>query len=80
MVQRAKRQRDGIAWSKDEEAAFRAPIFGEFETFQDIYNFSSHLWLDDIIDPVETRDVMGLVLDLAARTPPRDTRFGILRM
>jgi len=80
MVQRAKRQRDGIAWSEDEEAAFRAPIFGEFETFQDIYNFSSHLWLDDIIDPVETRDVMGLVLDLAARMPPRDTRFGILRM
>ena len=80
MVQRAKRTRDGVEWSPEEEAAFRAPIYSEFETFQDIYNFSSHLWLDDIIDPVETRQVMGLVLDLGARLPPRETRLGVLRM
>jgi 3-methylcrotonyl-CoA carboxylase beta subunit len=80
MVQRAKRARDGIEWPADEEAAFRAQIAGEFDAFQNIYNFSSHIWLDDIIDPVETRAVMGLALDLAARTTPPETRFGVLRM
>jgi len=80
MVQRAKRERDGEEWSAEAEAEFRAPIFREFESFQDIYNFSSHLWLDDIIDPIETRSVMGLVLDLAARMPARETKFGVLRM
>lgn len=80
MVQRAKRARDGIEWSAEEEAAFRAQIAGEFEAFQGLYNFSSHIWLDDILDPVETRAVMGLALDLSARTEPVETRFGILRM
>lgn len=80
MVQRAKRARDGVEWPAEEEAAFRAQIAGEFEAFQGLYNFSSHIWLDDILDPVETRAVMGLALDLSARTPPVETRFGILRM
>lgn len=80
MVQRAKRSRDGEEWPAEEEASFRAKLAGQFEEFQGIYNFSSHIWLDEIIEPVETRAVMGLALDLSARTPPIETRFGVLRM
>ena len=80
MVQRQKRQREGNPWSDSDEEAFKQPIRKQFETFQSIYNFASNLWIDDVIDPVETRSVLGLALDLAARQPPRETRFGVFRM
>lgn len=80
MVQRQKREREGGTWSESEEAAFKEPIRSQFETFQSIYNFASNLWIDDVIDPVETRAVIGLALDLAARQTARETRFGVFRM
>jgi 3-methylcrotonyl-CoA carboxylase beta subunit len=80
MVQRQKRVRDGEAWSESEEQAFKAPIREQFEAFASIYNFAGNLWIDDVIDPVETRTVMGLALDLAARRPLESTQFGVLRM
>jgi len=80
MVQRQKREREGGTWSDSEEEAFKEPIRSQFETFQSIYNFASNLWIDDVIDPVETRAVIGLALDLAARQTARETRFGVFRM
>ena len=80
MVQKAKLDREGRSWSAEEEEAYRAPIRRDFESFQDIYNFAANLWIDNIIDPVETRTVMGLLLDLAARVPAKETKFGVLRM
>jgi 3-methylcrotonyl-CoA carboxylase beta subunit len=80
MVQRQKREREGGTWSDSEEEAFKEPIRNQFETFQSIYNFASNLWIDDVIDPVETRAVIGLALDLAARQTARETRFGVFRM
>lgn len=80
MVQRQKREREGKPWSEAEEAAFRQPIREQFESFQSIYNFASNLWIDDVVDPLETRAVLGLALDLAARQPARETHFGVFRM
>lgn len=80
MVQRQKRQREGRPWSDAEEEAFKGPIRAQFEEFQSIYNFANNLWIDDVIDPVESRAALGLLLDLAARQPPTETRFGVFRM
>ena len=80
MVQRQKRERNNEQWSEAEEQAFRRPIMDEFAKFADIYNFAANLWIDDVIDPTETRQVLGLALDLAARVPTPETRFGVLRM
>lgn len=80
MVQRQKRERDGEQWSAADEEAFKVPIRKQFEDFASIYNFASNLWIDDVIDPVETRAVLGLCLDLAARKPIVPTQFGVLRM
>jgi len=80
MVQRQKRERDGIPWSEEEEEAFRKPVFQQFSDFANMNNFAAHLWIDNIIDPVETRQVMGLLLDLSARIPSPETRLGVLRM
>ena len=80
MVKRQNVEARGGQWSREEEEAFKAPIRGEYERFADAYNFARHLWVDGVIEPTETREVMTLLLDLAARTPPRATRFGVFRM
>lgn len=74
------RRSEGKAWSAEEEEAFKAPIRREYEAFQGAYNFSSNLWVDGILDPVETRDVMGMMLDLAARVSAKPTNFGVFRV
>ena len=71
---------EGRPWSAQEQEAFKDPIRATYTTFQDPYNFSSNLWVDGVLDPLETRDAMGLLLDLAARTPARPTRFGVFRV
>jgi len=70
---------EGTAWTAEEEERYKAPIRKIYEDFQSVSNFSSNLWIDNIIDPVETRDVMGLLLDLASRTPAKPTPFGVFR-
>jgi len=80
MVQRQKREREKQQWSAEEEEAFKAPIRQQFDEFANIYNFAANLWVDNVLDPLETRAVMGLLLDLAARVPARETKLGVLRM
>ena len=70
---------EGRSWSAEEQEAFKVPVRKIYEDFQPADNFSANLWADGIIDPVETRDVMGLLLDLASRTAARPTPFGIFR-
>jgi 3-methylcrotonyl-CoA carboxylase beta subunit len=80
MVRDTIHQREGTAWTDEEREEFRAPIRKQFEEFADPYNFARNLWCDMVIDPVETRDAMALLLDLAGRVPARKTRFGVFRM
>jgi 3-methylcrotonyl-CoA carboxylase beta subunit len=80
MVQRQKRAREGVSWSEEEELTFKAPIREQFEAFASIYNFAANLWIDEVVDPLETRTALGLGLDLAARRPLTPTQFGVLRM
>ena len=80
MVQRAKREREGESWSKQQEELFKQPIREQFTSFASMSNFAANLWIDNVLDPMETRQVMGLVLDLAARVPAKETRQGVLRM
>jgi 3-methylcrotonyl-CoA carboxylase beta subunit len=70
----------GESWSAGDEEAFKAPIRRQYETFAAARNFARHLWVDGILDPAETRPVLSLLLDLAARVPAQPTRFGVFRM
>jgi 3-methylcrotonyl-CoA carboxylase beta subunit len=72
-------QGEGRDWTAEEQEAFKDPIRKIYVDFQGAYNFASNLWIDGVIDPVETRDVMGLLLDLASRTAARPTPFGVFR-
>ena len=78
-------RRDGVEarggdWPAAEEEAFKAPIRDRYETEGDPYFATARLWDDGIIDPAQTRDVLGLSISAALNAPIPETRFGIFRM
>lgn len=72
--------RKGQSMSDAEVAAFKAPIVEQYEQQGHPYYASARLWDDGIIDPADTRSVLGLALEAAANAPQRDSSFGIFRM
>lgn len=80
MVKDEGHKREGTSWTEEEREAYRAPVRKTFEDFANAYNFARNTWCDMVIDPLETRNVMALLLDLAGRLPQRDTDFGVFRM
>jgi 3-methylcrotonyl-CoA carboxylase beta subunit len=70
----------GAEWSEAEEAKFKAPIRDQYETQGHPYYASARLWDDGIIDPAETRLVLGLGISAALNAPIEPTRFGVFRM
>jgi 3-methylcrotonyl-CoA carboxylase beta subunit len=70
----------GGAWSAADEAAFRAPIRAQYEREGHPYYASARLWDDGVIDPADTRRVLGLALSVALNQPAVPTRFGVFRM
>ncbi len=67
-------------WSKEEEAKFKKPILETYERQGHPYYASARLWDDGVIDPAETRMVLGLTLSVSLNKPIEDTKFGIFRM
>jgi 3-methylcrotonyl-CoA carboxylase beta subunit len=70
----------GGSWSTEEEEAFRAPTRQQFETQGSPYYATARLWDDGVIDPADTRLVLGLGLSAASNSPIEPTRFGVFRM
>jgi 3-methylcrotonyl-CoA carboxylase beta subunit len=70
----------GEAWPADEEEMFKAPIRAQYDTQGHPYYASARLWDDGIIDPVDSRRVLGLGLSAALNAPIEQTRFGVFRM
>ena len=67
-------------WSSGEEAEFRQPILDIYEKQGHPYYASARLWDDGVIDPAETRMVLGLSLSVSLNKPIEDTEFGVFRM
>jgi 3-methylcrotonyl-CoA carboxylase beta subunit len=70
----------GERWAAEDEEAFKAPIRDQYEYQGHPYYASARLWDDGIIDPAETRTVLGLGLSAALNAPVEQTTFGIFRM
>ncbi len=70
----------GGHWSADEEEAFKAPIRAQYEREGHPYYASARLWDDGIIDPADSRDVLGLAISASLNRPIEPTRFGVFRM
>jgi 3-methylcrotonyl-CoA carboxylase beta subunit len=79
-VRRDALEARGESWAVEDEAAFKAPVRERYETEGDPYFATARLWDDGIIDPAQTRDVLGLSLAAALNAPIPETRFGVFRM
>ncbi len=79
-VKRDGMEARGEAWAQADEAAFRAPIESQYETQGHPYYASARLWDDGVIDPADTRRVLGLAISASLNAPMEDTRFGVFRM
>jgi 3-methylcrotonyl-CoA carboxylase beta subunit len=79
-VRREGLEGQGKSWSAAEEEAFKAPIRVQYETQGHPYYASARLWDDGVIDPADTRRVLGLGLSAALNAPIEKTTFGVFRM
>jgi 3-methylcrotonyl-CoA carboxylase beta subunit len=70
----------GEGWPPEAEEAFKAPIRALYEAEGSPYFATARLWDDGVIDPAQTRDILGLALGAALNAPIRPTRFGVFRM
>jgi len=78
-------RRDGLeaagkTWSTADEEAFKKPIREQYETQGHPYYASARLWDDGVIDPADTRRVLGLALSASMNAAIPDPRFGLFRM
>jgi 3-methylcrotonyl-CoA carboxylase beta subunit len=73
--------RDADKWTAEEAEAFKAPIRERYEDEGNPYHATARLWDDGIIDPLQTRDVLGLALSASLNAPiPERPAFGVFRM
>jgi 3-methylcrotonyl-CoA carboxylase beta subunit len=70
----------GGKWSVEEEEKFKSPIRDQYETQGNPYYASARLWDDGVIDPAQTRNVVGLSLAASLNAPIADVKFGVFRM
>ncbi|MGH8723870.1 MAG: carboxyl transferase domain-containing protein, partial [Burkholderiales bacterium] len=66
--------------STDEEEAFKKPIREQYERQGHPYYASARLWDDGVVDPADTRRLLGLAISASLNAPIEDTRFGVFRM
>uniref|UniRef100_A0A8C3VIY7 methylcrotonoyl-CoA carboxylase n=1 Tax=Catagonus wagneri TaxID=51154 RepID=A0A8C3VIY7_9CETA len=79
-VAKNQRTREGKQFSSADETALKEPVIKRFEEEGNPYYSSSRLWDDGIIDPVDTRLVLGLSLSAALNAPIQKSNFGIWRL
>ncbi|OKO73422.1 carboxyl transferase domain-containing protein [Bradyrhizobium sp. AS23.2] len=79
-VRRDNIEAKGDSWSKEEEETFRSPIRAQYESQGHPYYATARLWDDGVIDPADTRLVLGLGLSAASNAPIEPTKFGLFRM
>jgi 3-methylcrotonyl-CoA carboxylase beta subunit len=79
-VKRSQLEAAGGSWPAPEEEAFKQPIREQYERQGHPYYSSARLWDDGVIDPLETRRILGLSLAAVRNAPEEETRFGLFRM
>jgi acetyl-CoA carboxylase carboxyltransferase component len=79
-VKKDQLARDDRTMSEEEEREFKQPILDKYETEGSAYYSSARLWDDGILQMTQTRDVLGLSLEMVRHAPQRETRYGIFRM
>jgi 3-methylcrotonyl-CoA carboxylase beta subunit len=79
-VRREQLEARGQEWSADAEEEFKAPIREQYERAGNPYYATARLWDDGVIDPADTRTVLGLALSVCANAPVPPVSYGVFRM
>ena len=79
-VKRDQKEKRGEQWSEQEEADFKQPIIDDYEHQGHPYYASARLWDDGVIDPADTRQVLGLAISASLNKTIEETKFGLFRM
>ena len=79
-VRRTQIENSGDDWTIEDEQTFKQPIIDNFDTEGHPYYASARLWDDGVIDPTDTRRILGLALSASLNKPIAETRFGVFRM
>jgi len=79
-VKQEQSERAGNSLNDDEVAAIKQPILEQYERQGHPYYSSARLWDDGVIDPAQTRNVLGLAISASLNAPIEPTRFGVFRM
>lgn len=79
-VKRDQLEARGEQWAAEEEESFKAPVRAQYEHQGNAYYATARLWDDGVIEPADTRQVLGLALTACANAPLGEPRFGVFRM
>jgi 3-methylcrotonyl-CoA carboxylase beta subunit len=79
-IRRDQLDGSGEGWSAEDEEAFRAPIRAQYDEQGNPYYSTARIWDDGVIDPVDTRTVVGLALSVCANAPLDPVGYGVFRM
>ncbi|XP_021722511.1 methylcrotonoyl-CoA carboxylase beta chain, mitochondrial-like [Chenopodium quinoa] len=79
-VEKANKKRRGIQWTAQEEETFKAKVEKAYEEEGSPYYSTARLWDDGVIDPADTRKVIGLCISASMNRTPEETKYGVFRM
>ncbi|ONH91638.1 hypothetical protein PRUPE_8G126800 [Prunus persica] len=79
-IERGNKKKQGIEWDKEEEEKFKAKVVEAYEREGNSYYSTARLWDDGIIDPADTRKVIGLSISASMNRDPEETKYGVFRM
>lgn len=79
-VEEAKRKRDGQTWSSEDQTEFKKKISSRYDKEGEPAFASARLWDDGVIDPADTRRILGLSLSASLNAPVRSSCYGVFRM
>ncbi|XAR72902.1 Methylcrotonoyl-CoA carboxylase [Bertholletia excelsa] len=79
-IERANRKKQGMQWAKGEEEEFKEKVVEAYDKEGSAYYSTARLWDDGIIDPADTRKVIGLCLSASMNSPSEATKYGVFRM
>ncbi|KAK1314183.1 hypothetical protein QJS10_CPA06g02393 [Acorus calamus] len=79
-IERSNKKRQHIEWSEEDEEKFKDKVVEAYEREANPYYSTARLWDDGIIDPADTRKILGLCLSASIKHAPQDTKYGVFRM
>ncbi|XP_073270699.1 methylcrotonoyl-CoA carboxylase beta chain, mitochondrial [Primulina huaijiensis] len=79
-IERANKKKAGIQWSEEEEEKFKTGVVEAYDREGSAYYSSARLWDDGVIDPADTRKILGLCVTASTNRKPEGTKFGVFRM